>query len=138
MRKLLVILSFLFIAATSFAQPVDFSTYERVIRRGDVSIVHQGDEYRLIVGPLKTPKICLLPGMSADLAACQVERLRTMGKEENYSESKRFVSFCGDSFFFSVRGKGEGQTYSFRKLNASQRFSLNVNDVRAIKEAILR
>ena len=138
MRKLLVILSFLFIAAISFAQPVDFSTYERVIRQGNVSVVHQGDEYRLIVGSLKEPKICLLLGMSADLAAYQVDRIRTMGKDENYSTGKRFVSFCGDSFFFSVKGKGEGQTYAFRKLNASQRFSLNSHDVSAIKEAILR
>ena len=138
MRKLLVILSFLFIAAISFAQPVDFSTYERVIRRGNVSVVHQGDEYRLIVGSLKDPKICLLLGMSADLAAYQVERIRTMGNEENYSTGKRFVSFCGESFFFSVKGKGEGQTYSFRRMNASQRFYLNAHDVSAIKEAILR
>ena len=137
MRKLLVILSFLFIAAISFAQPVDFSTYERVIRQGNVSVVHQGDEYRLIVGSLKEPKICLLLGMSADLAAYQVERIRTMGKEENYSTGNRFVSFCGESFFFSVKGKGESQTYSFRKLNASQRFSLNAKDVSVIKEAIM-
>lgn len=138
MRKRLVILAFLFIAATSFAQPVDFSTNERVIRRGNVTVVHQGDEYRLIVGPLKNPKICLLLGMSADLAAYQEERIRKMGREEYYFTGNRLVSFCGDSFSFSVKGKGEGQTYAFRKLNASQRFSLNVNDVRAIKEAILR
>ena len=137
MRKLLVILSFLFIAAISVAQPVDFSTYERVIRRGNVSVVHQGDEYRLIVGSLKTPKICLLLGMSADLAAYQVERIRKMGREEYYSTGNRLVSFCGDSFFFSVKGKGEGQTYAFRKLNESQRFSLGAHDINAIKEAIL-
>lgn len=137
MRKLLVILSFLFIAAMSFAQPVDFSTYERVIRRGNVSVVHQGDEYRLIVGLLKNPKICLLLGMFADQAASQLERLRTMGKEESYSTGNHFVTFCGDSFF-SVKGKGESQTYSFRKLNASQRFSLNASDVSVIKEAFLR
>ena len=73
MRKLLTILSFLFIAMASYAQPVDFSTYERVIQRGDVSIVRQSDDYRLIVGSLKNPKICLFLGINSEQATHQID-----------------------------------------------------------------
>lgn len=139
MRKLLVILSFLFITATNFAQPVDFSTYERVIRRGNVSVVQRGNEYRMIVGSLKKPRICLLLGMSADLAAYHVEHICPRRTNEGfYRNGKRLVSFCGEIFTLSVSGKGEHQTYLFRKLNESPRFSLSSTDISAIKEAILR
>lgn len=136
MKRLLTILSFLFIAMASYAQPVDFSTYERVIQRGKVSIVRQSDEYRLIVGSLKNPKICLFLGINAKQSARQMERIQRMGKDENYQKFDRMISFCGECFSFSVTGLNNHQTFSFRMMNAKPRFSLSSEDVRAIKEAI--
>lgn len=138
MRKLLTILSFLFIAMASFAQPVDFSTYERVIQRGEVSIVRQSDEYRLIVGSLKNPKICLFLGVNAEQAARQINRIRLMGEDENHTRSNRLVSYCGECFFLTVSGTGEQHTQTFRMMNVSAKFSLNTGDVLAIKEVLLR
>ena len=98
MRKLLTILSFLFIAMASYAQPVDFSTYERVIQRGMVSIVRQSDDYRLIVGSLKNPKICLFLGNTAEQAARQIDRIRLMGEDENIDASINITSVSFSRF----------------------------------------
>ena len=137
MRKFVTILSFFFIVIASYAQPVDFSTYERVIQRGKVSIVRQSDDYRLIVGSLKNPKICLFLGNTAEQAAHRIDRIQRMGKEEAYIQRNRLVAFCGDSFFFKVSGTGEQQTYLLRMMDSSSRFSLSTRDVIAIEEALL-
>ena len=138
MRKLLTILSFFFIATASYAQPVDFSTYERVIQRGEVSIVRQSDEYRLIVGSLKNPKICLFLGIDAEQAARQIDRIRLMGEDENHTRRNRLVSYCGECFFLSVSGVGEQHTQTFRMINTSEKFSLNTPDILAIIGALNR
>ena len=117
MRKLFTILTFLFIAMASYAQPVDFSTYERVIQRGDVSIVRQSDEYRLIVGSLKNPKICSFLGINAEQSARQINRIQRMGDDENYQKYERLISFCGECFIFSVTGYDGHHSYSFHIMN---------------------
>ena len=138
MSKLLASFPLLVICMISYARPVDFSTYERVIQRGEVSIVRQSDEYRLIVGSLKNPKICLFLGTSAEQAVRQIDRIRLMGEDENHTRSNRLVSYCGECFFLSVSGAGNQHTLIFRMMNASSKFSLDTDEILAIKAVLSR
>lgn len=50
------------------AQKVDFTTYDVVAKAGDVSVIVKDNDYRMIIGSVKKPKLNMLMGYSKDQA----------------------------------------------------------------------
>ncbi len=138
MNKLvLLVLAVLMVCGSAYGQEVDFSLYELVAQRGKISVVTQDGEYRMIVGSLKRPKAALLLGMMPEMAAAQLDHIVAMGTSESYIRQRRSVLFCGETFFFRVSGNGENRCYSFKGLNNAARFSIDEDDIRTLKSAII-
>ena len=138
MKNWVLLLAVLFTACISaFGQEVDFSAYELVAKRGNVSVVAGNNEYRLIVGSTKKPKASLLLGVHPETAAAQLERISRLGtKPRNPGEQSVFL-FCGEPFSYDVSGADSLMVYSFRSTGGPAKFSLSETDIRAFKKAIL-
>ena len=50
------------------AQKVDFTTYDVVAKAGDVSVIVKDNDYRMVVGSVKKPKLNMLMGYSKEQA----------------------------------------------------------------------
>ncbi|MBR0262317.1 MAG: hypothetical protein IJQ60_00365 [Prevotella sp.] len=60
MKKLLLMLVLMLNAVSMSAQKtIDFTTYDVVAKAGDVSIIVKDNDWRMVVGSLKKPKINL-------------------------------------------------------------------------------
>ena len=137
MKHLLLIAALILTTLSAIGQPVDFTTYDVIAKRGDVSVIVKGDDYRMVVGSLKKPKINLMLGNTKEQAASWIERIATFSaKSSNYAERDRMVALCGVPFFFSVSGAGEDEKYSFKAENSRVQFSLTAKDCRLLKEAL--
>lgn len=137
MKKLILAILCCLIGMASYGQRVDFSTYDHVIKRGKVSIVCHNDEYRMIIGSLKNPKICLLIGMSSESAAESLNRILKKGTDEELLHRAIPVGLGGIRFSMRISGPVTNRTFSMRGLDDPVRFTLSSQDIIAIKQAIL-
>ncbi len=138
MNKLVLLVVTLLLACGSvFGREGSFATYELVARRGNVSLVTKGGEYRMLVGIGRRPHRSLLLGTTPETAASQFNRISEMGSNENYTNRRRMVPLCGEIFFLTVSGHKDAKHYSFRGIDRRIRFELSEEEVRELREEIL-
>ena len=137
MKKLILAILCCLIGMASYGQRVDFSTYDHVIKRGKVSIVCHNDEYRMIIGSLKNPKLSILIGMSPEAAVgCLNSLLKKEGNKE-FLHRAMPIGLGGIRFSMRMSGPSSNRIFSLNGLDDPVRFSLNAQDIKAITQAIL-
>lgn len=62
MKRFLLVLLVLVTSITAYSQKVDFTTYDVVAKAGDVTIIVKDNDYRMIVGSVKKPKLNMMMG----------------------------------------------------------------------------
>ncbi len=136
-KKLFVVLLLIVTTITAFAQKTtDYTTYDVVAQKGNVSVVVKDSDWKMIVGSLKKPKILFVMGYSNEQAASKIDRIIEMGSNENYSKKDRNVSFCGIPFRLTITGEGENEKYLFVSENGKSKFSLIKSECMDIKQLI--
>lgn len=137
MKKLFFALLGCMMGMMTMAQPVDFSTYERVIKRGNVTVVSHNDECRLIVGSLKKPRVALPLGYTQDGAVEQLELLLQLDRKKDTYNRPTLVSLFGIRFSSTISGLKSNRVFYFRGLDDPVRFKLATNDITEMKRAIM-
>ena len=137
MKKLLIAILLFVTGIAVYGQKVDFSTYERVVSRGKVTIVCQTDEYRLIVGSLKNPPTSLLIGTYPQAAVSSLNSLLRKGENEETLRRPLPTTLGGIRFIVTVSGSSNNRTFSLRGMDNPARFKLNAQDIRTMTQAIL-
>lgn len=67
---------------TALAQKtIDFTTYDVVAKAGDVTIIVKDNDYRMVVGSLKKPKLNMVMGYSKEQAASKIDRILDFSRE---------------------------------------------------------
>ena len=135
MRKLILLSLLMLNAVSMFAQKVDFTTYDVIAKRGNVTIIMKDNDYRMVVGSVKKPKLNLLMGFSKEQAINRIDCILDFSKE-SYTKKNRNVSVCGVMFLLSITGEGEKETYHFEASGIKGEFSLIVDDFNAFKNAL--
>lgn len=127
MKKLLLCVIMIALSAiTSFAQKADYTKYDVIAQTNDVSIVVKGNDYRMVVGPLKKPKTVFLLGYSKEQAAQRLQQFIEQADNKNYSNKNRPVTFCGVNLqLTSVDSKAEDVIYDILREDSNVRFRLN-------------
>ncbi len=139
MKKLIIVILMSLTSLIAFGQEVDFSTYDKVISRGKVTIVCHDQEYRMIVGSLKKPRMSLLLGDAPELAVGNLNRIIDFAKNQPEAEStepKVSFVFCGELFTLSFSGSESNRVITFDGTNSPGRFSLHLTDLEEIKKGI--
>ena len=135
MKRILVLLV-LITSITVFAQKtVDFTTYDVVAKAGDVTIIVKDNDYRMVVGSFKKPKLNMLMGYSKDQAVSCIDRILTFPRE-NYTKKNRNVSVCGVMFVLNITGEADNEKYHFDATDKKCKFDLSVSDCKHIKQSI--
>ena len=137
MNKLLMIgVMLTTIVVTAFAQKIDFTTYNVVAKAGDVTVIVKDNDYRMVVGSVKKPKLNMLMGYSKDQAVSCIDRILAFPKE-NYTKKNRNVSVCGVMFILTITGEGDKEKYHFDAFDTKGKFDLSAKDCEQLKESIL-
>lgn len=138
MKKLLLMLVLMLNAISMFAQKAnDFTTYDLVAKAGDVSIIVKDNDWRMVVGSLKKPKLNMVMGYTKEQAASKIDRILDFSKE-GYTKNDRNVSVCGVMFLLNINGAGENEKYHFEATDNKAKFDLSVSDCQSIKNSILQ
>lgn len=137
MKRVLTICAMLItMVVTAFAQKtIDFSTYDVVAKAGDVPIIVKDNDYRMVVGPVKKPKINMLMGYSKEQAASKIDRMLDFTNEK-YTREKRNVSVCGVMFILSIKGAGDNEKFLFEATDHKGSFTLAKKDMLYFKESL--
>ena len=127
------------VVVTAFAQgkTVDFTTYDVVAKKGNVTFITKGDDWRMIVGSLKKPKQIFLLGYSKEQAANSFDRIIELGSNDRYTNKDRNISFCGFAMRVTVTGTGDSEKYLFVTDDSKVRFPLTRSDCFQIKDSIM-
>ncbi len=138
MKKVLMICAMLVtMVATAFAQKTtDFTTYDVVAKAGDVTIIVKDNDYRMVVGSVKNPKINMLMGYTKEQAASKIDRILDFSKE-GYTKKNRNVSVCGVMFFLTITGNGDNEKYHLKAADRKGKLDLSVRDCEQLKQSIL-
>ena len=121
---------------TAFAQKtVDFTTYNVVAKAGDVTVIVKDNDYHMVVGSVKKPKLNMLMGYSKDQAVSCIDRILAFPKE-NYTKKNRNVSVCGVMFILTITGEGDKEKYHFDAFDTKGKFDLSAKDCEQLKESI--
>lgn len=136
MKKILFVCLLLMITLSLFAQKtIDFTTYDVVAKAGDVTIIVKDNDYRMVVGSVKKPKLNMLMGYSKEQAINRIDRIMEFSNE-NYTKKNRNVSVCGVMFLLNITGEGEKETYHFEASDTKVRFDLSAKDCLQFKKSI--
>lgn len=107
MKRILVVLLVLVTSITTFAQKtIDFTTYNVVAKAGNVMVIVKDNDYRMVFGSLKKPKINMQFGYSKEQATSRIDRILDFSKD-GYSRKDRNVSVGGVLFQLTITGEGE-------------------------------
>lgn len=135
-RILITCITLILSVVTSLAQnAIDYTKYDVLAQRGDVSIVNSGKYYRMVVGPLKKPKTAFLLGTSKESAASKIEKMVKVA--ENCQKGKEIDSFlfCGIYLSASATGKNNN-VCTFLRADNRVKFSLTKEDLMAMKDTL--
>ena len=136
MKRILVVLLVLVTSISAFAQKsTDFTTYDIVAKAGDVTIIVKDNDYRMIVWPVKKPKLNMVMGYSKEQAASKIDRILDFSKE-GYTKKDRNVSVCGVMFLLTITGDGDNEKYHFDATDKKCRFDLSAKDCEQLKKSI--
>lgn len=95
-----------------------------VAKVGDVTVIVKDNDYRMVVGSLKKPRLNMVMGNTKELAASKLDRILDFSKE-SYTKKNRNVSVCGVMFILNITGKGEKETYCFEVSDLKEKFDLS-------------
>ena len=130
------LLLFLLLHATSMlAQTTDFTTYDVVAKSGNVSIIVKDNDYHMIIGSTKKPKLNITMGFSKEQVISFVDRILDFSSED-YTKKNRIVSLYGMMFFLTITGQGEHETFHFVEPEKKVKFALSTKDLNQFKKSI--
>ena len=136
MKRILLVLLVLVTSITAFAQKtVDFTTYDVVAKAGDVTIIMKDNDYRMIIGSVKKPKLNMVMGYTKEQAASKIDRILDFSNE-NYTKKGRNVSVCGVMFLLNITGEGVNEKYHFEAVDKKAKFDLSVSDCKQLIQSI--
>lgn len=137
MKKLLS-LCFILLTTTlcAFAQKVDYTTYNVVAKTKDVTVVVEDNNWMMVVGSLKKPKLEFHLGYTNEQAANKMDRLMDACSNEKYTKDERPVYFCGLMLKMKVTESGEDERYLFRVDNSKMKFKIERSEFLFIKNTI--
>ena len=77
MKKIMMLCVMLVtMVGTAFAQKVDYSQYNVIVQKGNITVVEKDNKYyNMLIGPVKNPKKVLYLGHNKDLASGHFDRL---------------------------------------------------------------
>ena len=137
MKKLIILMVLMLNAVSMSAQKaIDFTTYDVIAKAGDVTIIVKDNDYRMVVGSLKKPKLNMVMGYTKEQAASKIDRILDFSIEK-YTKNGRNVSVCGVMFLLNITGEGESEKYHFVAVDKKVKFKLSVKDCNELKESIL-
>ena len=122
-------------ATTMLAQTTDLTTYDVVAKSGNVSIIVKDNDYHMIVGTTKKPKLNMTMGFSKEQAISFVDRILDFSSED-YTKKNRNVSLYGMMFFLTITGQGEHETFHFVEPGKKVKFALSTKDCIQFKKSI--
>ena len=117
------------------AQTTGFTTYDVVAKSGNVSIIVKDNDYRMIVGAIKKPKLNMPMDYSKENAISFVDRILDFSNE-NYTRKDSNVSMYGMMFFLTITGQGENETFHFVEPEKKVKFTLSTKDLNQFKKSI--
>ena len=130
------LLLFLLLYATSMlAQTTDLATYNVVAKSGNVSIIVKDNDYHMIVGATKKPKLNMSMGYSKENALSFIDYILSFSNDD-YTKKNRNVSMYGVMFLLTITGKGENETFHFVEPGKKVKFALSTKDLNQFKKAI--
>ena len=133
--SLFLLLFFLLHTTSMLAQTTDFTTYDVVAKSGNVSIIVKDNDYHMIVGSTKKPKLNMSMGFSKEHAISCVDRIIDFSSED-YTKKNRNVSLYGMMFFLTITGQGENETFHFVEPGKKVKFALSTKDCIQFKKSI--
>ena len=132
MRRVLFISAFLIaVVSTAIAQQkkVDSTTYDVIAKTGNVTLINNGNDYRLIVGSLSKPKSALQFGYSKEQALSRLDAIKRFSDEkERYGSKNLHVLFNGSRYVLTITGEGEKESFSFKAEDMNSRFVVTAKD----------
>ena len=117
------------------AQTTDLTTYDVVAKSGNVSIIVKDNDYHMIVGSTKKPKLNMTMGFSKEQAISFVDRILDFSNDD-YTKKNRNVSMYGMMFFLTITGQGENETFHFVEPGKKVKFALSTKDCIQFKKSI--
>lgn len=137
MKKLLIITIVIVTSVISAVaqKTVDFTAYDVVAKVGDASIIVKDNDYRMVVGSLKNPKLNMIMGFSKEQAVSKIDRILNFSKE-GYTKKNRNVSVCGVMFLLNITGEGENEKYHFDAVDKTVKFDLSAKDYLQLKKSL--
>lgn len=135
-RLITVIILFITTIASVFAQKVDYTTYNVVAKTKDVTVVVKDNNWMMVVGSLKKPKLEFHLGYTNEQAASKIDRLLESCSNEKYTKDERPVYFCGVMLKMKVFGSGENEQYLFKNDNNKMTFRLERSELFTIKNTV--
>lgn len=128
-RNLLLIFAlFIFSSISIFAQQKkDYTTYDVVAKSGNIHIVAKKDDYRMVLGTLKKPKMVFMLGYTIDQATLRFNRFVEICEDKKYTKKNRQESSCGVDFFLTTENLGNQRRYVLVK-NSDKVKCILIND----------
>ena len=117
------------------AQTTDLTTYDVVANSGNVSIIVKNNDYHMIVGATKKPKLNMTMGYSKEHAISFVDYILDFSNDD-YTKKNRNVSMYGMMFFLTITGQGENQTFHFVEPGKKVKFALSTKELNHFKKSI--
>ena len=136
LRGGLFLFLFLLLHATSMlAQTNNLTTYDVVAKSGNVSIIVKDNDYHMIVGSTKKPKLNMTMGYSKENAISFIDYILDFSKD-HYTKKNRNVSLYGVMFLLTITGQGEHETFHFVEPGKKVKFALTTKDLNQFRKAI--
>ena len=136
LRGGLFLFLFLLLHTTSIsAQTTDLTTYDVVAKSGNVSIIVKDNDYHMIVGTTKKPKLNMTMGYSKENALSFIDYILDFSNDD-YTKKNRNVSMYGMMFFLTITGQGENETFHFVEPGKKVKFALSTKDCIQFKKSI--
>ena len=136
LRGGLFLLLFLLLHTTSMsAQTTDLTTYDVVAKSGNVSIIVKDNDYHMIVGATKKPKLNMTMGYSKENAKSFIDYILDFSNDD-YTKKNRNVSMYGVMFLLTITGQGDNETFHFVEPAKKVKFALSTKDLNHFKKSI--
>ena len=140
MQRILLTTVFLVVSILStFAQKLDFTTYDVVATSGKVSLVVKDNDYRMVIGSLKKPKANMLFGYSKEQAITRLETILSYSSENSdYTKVNRHVMFSGKPYRLTITGEGRGEIFKFKEEDSTTVFEVSAQDCVLLKQVLMK
>ena len=132
---LFLLLFFLLHATSMSAQTNNLTTYDVVAKSGNVSIIVKDNDYHMIVGSTKKPKLNMTMGYSKVNAMSFIDYILDFSNDD-YTKKNRNVSMYGVMFLLTITGQGDNETFHFVEPGKKVKFALSTKELNQFRKAI--